>query len=197
MTAGDERAARPADLERASRAVVEFLAALGYDTSVDRLAGTPERVAAALAQLLRPEPLPPTTLMPAETGGAVIVRDLPFQSLCEHHLLPFRGVAHLGYLPGEGIVGLSTLARIVTVEASDLQIQERLTEAIADRLQAELAPRGVGVILEAEHLCMSLRGFGLPTSRVVTSAFRGALTTLEPGADTGSGTASGTTGRSG
>ena len=185
MTAGDERDARPADEERASRAVAEFLDALGYDTSTDRLAGTPDRVAAAMRRLLRPEPLAPIVLMPVESPGAVVVRDLPFHSLCEHHLLPFRGVAHVGYLPGDGVVGLSALARIVAFEASDLQIQERLTSAIADRMERVLVPRGVGVVLEAEHLCMSLRGFGLPESRVVTSEFRGELTNLEPGASAG------------
>lgn len=187
MIAPDEHAGRPADADRAARAVAEFLHALGYDTGTERLAGTPSRVATTMATLLRPEPLAPMPLLPTESSGAVIVRDLPFQSLCEHHLLPFRGVAHLGYLPGAGIVGLSALTRIVTFEASALQIQERLTAGIADRLEAVLQPRGVGVVLEAEHLCMSLRGFGLPSSRVVTSAFRGELTSLDPGVDRGAG----------
>lgn len=181
MTAGDERVDRPVDHERVARGVAEVLEGLGYDPGVERLAATPDRVATALAALLRPDPLPPITLMPVEGRGPVVVRDLPFQSLCEHHLLPFRGVAHLGYLPERGVIGLSTLARIVTRAASDLQLQERLTVDIADVLERELGPGGLGVVLEAEHLCMSLRGFGLPGSRVVTSEFRGEMSSLDVG----------------
>ena len=103
------------------------------------------------------------------------MQDIPVQSLCEHHVLPFVGVAHVGYLPGERIIGLSKLARVVELFARDLQIQERLTMQVADWLQEELAPRGVGVVLEAEHMCMSLRGVAKPGSRTVTSALRGAV----------------------
>jgi GTP cyclohydrolase I len=103
----------------------------------------------------------------------VLVSDIPVHSLCEHHLLPFTGVAHVGYLPGERIVGLSKLARVVDLFARDLQVQERLTQQIADWLEEHLAPRGVGVVLEAEHLCMSLRGVQKPGARTVTSALHG------------------------
>ena len=102
-----------------------------------------------------------------------MAREIPFHSLCEHHLLPFTGVAHVGYLPGERIVGLSKLARVVDLFARDLQVQERLTQQIADWLEKHLAPRGVGVVLEAEHLCMSLRGVQKPGTRTVTSALHG------------------------
>jgi GTP cyclohydrolase IA len=103
----------------------------------------------------------------------IVVRDVPFQSLCMHHMLPFHGIAHVAYLPGERIVGLSKLGRVVDLFARDLQVQERLTTQVADWLDARLAPRGVGVILEAEHLCMSLRGAQKAGSRTVTSALRG------------------------
>jgi len=109
----------------------------------------------------------------------VLVRDIPFQALCEHHLFPFRGVAHVGYLPADRIVGLSTLARVVEHFAHGLQMQERLTAQVADWLQQELQPRGLGVVIEAEHLCMSLRGVGTPATRTTTRAFRGELTSFE------------------
>ncbi len=102
-----------------------------------------------------------------------MVRDIPFQSLCMHHVLPFHGVAHVGYLPSERILGLSKLARVVELYARSLQLQERLTTGIADCLQHELKPKGVGVVLEAEHLCMSLRGVQKPGTRTVTSALHG------------------------
>ena len=102
-----------------------------------------------------------------------MVRDIPFQSLCMHHVLPFHGVAHVGYLPSERILGLSKLARVVELYARSLQLQERLTTEIADCLQHELKPKGVGVVLEAEHLCMSLRGVQKPGTRTVTSALHG------------------------
>jgi GTP cyclohydrolase I len=101
------------------------------------------------------------------------VRDIPFHSLCEHHVLPFHGVAHVGYLPGERIIGLSKLARVVELFARRLQVQERLTVQVADWLKAELSPKGVGVVLEAEHLCMTLRGVQKPGARTVTSALHG------------------------
>jgi GTP cyclohydrolase I len=105
----------------------------------------------------------------------VLARDIPVQSLCEHHLLPFQGVAHVGYLPGERILGLSKLARVVELFARDLQVQERLTKQVADWLQDRLAPKGVGVVIEAEHLCMSLRGVRAAGSTTVTSALHGML----------------------
>jgi len=103
----------------------------------------------------------------------VLARDIPVHSLCEHHLLPFSGIAHVAYLPGERILGLSKLARVVEMFARDLQVQERLTQQVANWLQENLAPRGVGVVIEAEHLCMSLRGVRATGSRTVTSALHG------------------------
>jgi GTP cyclohydrolase I len=105
----------------------------------------------------------------------VLARDIPVESLCEHHMLPFRGVAHVGYLPGQRILGLSKLARVVELFARDLQVQERLTKQVADWLQEHLAPKGIGVVIEAEHLCMSLRGVRAAGSRTVTSALHGML----------------------
>jgi GTP cyclohydrolase IA len=158
------------------RAVGDLLRALGADDRSDGLRDTPRRVAEAYAELLTPQSFEPTTF-PNEDGydELVIARAIPFHSLCMHHLLPFHGVAHVGYLPGERIIGLSKLGRVVERFARDLQIQERLTMQVADWLQAELRPRGVGVVLEAEHMCMSLRGVCKPGSRTVTSALRGAV----------------------
>jgi GTP cyclohydrolase I len=107
--------------------------------------------------------------------GLVLVRDIPFQSLCEHHLLPFRGRVHLGFLPGEHLLGISTLARAVEHFAHGLQLQERLTEQLRQWLQLEVHPRGIGVVVEAEHLCMSFRGVGTPDTHLVTSSFTGEL----------------------
>jgi GTP cyclohydrolase I len=128
------------------------------------------------AELLTPCPFTATTF--PNDGGydqLVVARDIPFHSLCEHHLLPFVGVAHVAYLPGERIVGLSKLARVVESFARSLQIQERLTTQVADWLQRELAPQGVGVVLEAEHLCMSLRGVQKAGATTVTSALHGTV----------------------
>jgi len=105
----------------------------------------------------------------------VLAKSIPVHSLCEHHLLPFHGSAHIGYLPGERILGLSKLARVVDLFARDLQLQERLAQQVADGLQQHLAPKGVGVVIEAEHLCMSLRGVRATGSRIVTSALHGLL----------------------
>jgi GTP cyclohydrolase I len=164
------------DLVAAERAVGDLLVALGRDPSDEHLADTPRRVAGAFAELLTPTPFRATTFPNDEAYDELVVaRDVPFTSLCEHHLLPFSGVAHVGYLPGERIVGLSKLARVVEHVARDLQVQERLTEQVADWLQDELEPKGVGVVLEAEHLCMSLRGVRASGSRTVTSALRGLL----------------------
>nr|BFE51739.1 GTP cyclohydrolase I FolE [Saccharothrix mutabilis subsp. capreolus] len=164
------------DLEGARRAVADLLLALGKDPSSEHLADTPRRVAHAYAELLTPREFTLTTF-PNEEGydELVLARAIPVQSLCEHHLLPFQGVAHVGYLPGERILGLSKLARVVELFARDLQVQERLTKQVADWLRDNLAPRGVGVVVEAEHLCMSLRGVRAAGSRTVTSALHGAL----------------------
>ena len=164
------------DLDAAARAVRDLLVALGHDPTAEHLAGTPERVARTYAEWLTPRPFDLTTF-PNDEGydELVLARDIRFQSLCQHHLLPFHGVAHVGYIPGGRILGLSKLARVVELFARRLQVQERLTQQVADWLEEQLAPRGVGVVLEAEHLCMSLRGVRTQGSRTVTSAVRGLL----------------------
>ena len=164
------------DLARAERAVTDLLAALGQDPASEQLLDTPRRVAATYAELLTPAPFTPTTF-PNDEGydELVLVRAIPFQSLCEHHLLPFAGVAHVGYLPADRILGLSKLARVVELFSRRLQLQERLTTQVADWLQDQLAPKGVGVVLEAAHLCMSLRGVRAAGTHTVTSALHGLL----------------------
>ncbi len=164
------------DLQRAARAVSDLLEALGQDTDDEHLRETPRRVAAALGEMLTPQPFNLTTF-PNDEGydELVLARDIPFHSLCQHHLLPFVGVAHVGYLPGDRILGLSKLARVVDRFARGLQVQERLTQQVADWLQDQLQPKGVGVVIEAEHLCMSLRGVKATGSRTVTSALHGLL----------------------
>lgn len=164
------------DLDAAERAVADLLTAVGLDPRDERLAATPRRVATTLLDLITPQDYAVTTFANDEGyDSLVLVRDIPFQSLCEHHLLPFRGVAHVGYVPRDRLVGISTLPRIVEQCSRDLQMQERLTEQIAARLEHELDPCGVGVVIEAEQLCMSMRGVGTPATRTVTSAFRGVL----------------------
>jgi GTP cyclohydrolase I len=167
-------ASRRIDVKAAERAAAELLAALGADLELEGLRDTPRRVAAAYAELLTPEPFDLTTF-PNEEGydELVLVRDIPFQSLCMHHLLPFHGVAHVAYLPDERILGLSKLARVVEHFSRDLQLQERLTTQVAGWLQQQLQPKGVGVVLEAEHLCMSLRGVQKPGAVTITSALHG------------------------
>jgi GTP cyclohydrolase I len=164
------------DLPAAQRAVADLLRALGKDPSSEHLADTPARVAKSYAELLSPREFTLTTF-PNDEGydEMVVARSIPVQSLCEHHLLPFHGVAHVGYLPGERILGLSKLARVVELFARDLQVQERLTKQVADWLQAHLAPKGVGVVIEAEHLCMAVRGVRAPGAVTVTSAVHGLL----------------------
>ena len=171
-----EPAREPVDLEAAERAAAELLRALGADLESEHLRETPRRVAAAYGELLTPVPFNPTTFPNDEHyDELVLVEAIPFQSLCMHHLLPFHGVAHVAYLPGDRLMGLSKLARVVELFARDLQLQERLATQIADWLEATLRPRGVGVVLEAEHLCMSLRGVQKPGARTVTSALRGGV----------------------
>src|SRR3954463_1399569 len=162
------------DYERMEGAIADLLEALGVDITDESLQDTPRRVAAAYSELLTPLPFEATTF-PNDEGydELVIARAIPFHSLCEHHLLPFHGVAHVAYLPGERIVGLSKLGRVVESFARRLQVQERMTVQIADWVEEFLAPRGVGVVLEAEHLCMSLRGVQKPGTITVTSALHG------------------------
>jgi GTP cyclohydrolase I len=165
--------ARP-DVARATAAARELLLALGADLDDESLRETPRRMAAALAELLTPLSFEATTF--PNDGGydeLVVAQSIPFHSLCEHHVLPFHGVAHIGYLPGARIIGLSKLGRVVDLFARRLQVQERMTVQIADWLADQLAPKGIGVVLEAEHLCMSLRGVSKPGARTVTSALQG------------------------
>jgi GTP cyclohydrolase I len=158
------------------RAAGDLLRALGADVNSPGLRDTPRRVADAYAELLTPHPFRATTF-PNEDGydELIVARAIPFHSLCMHHLLPFHGVAHIGYLPGERLIGLSKLGRVAELFARDLQIQERLTTQIANWLQRELQPKGVGVVLEAEHMCMSLRGVQKFGAKTVTSALHGLI----------------------
>jgi GTP cyclohydrolase I len=167
---------RNVDLEAAARAVRDLLIALGRDPDSEHLRKTPQRVALAYEELLTPVAVDATTF-PNDEGydELVVVRDIPFHSLCEHHLLPFVGKAHITYLPKDRIVGLSKLARVVEHYSRNLQVQERMTQQIANWLEEQLSPRGVGVVLAAEHMCMRLRGVKAPGTMTVTSALRGAL----------------------
>jgi GTP cyclohydrolase I len=168
---------RPAiDRLGVQQAVRELLLALGADVESAGLKDTPRRVADAYVELLTPRPFRATTFPNDDHYDELIVaRAIPFHSLCMHHLLPFHGVAHIGYLPADRIIGLSKLGRVLELFARDLQIQERLTTQIADWLQRELEPKGVGVVLEAEHMCMSLRGLQKARVQTVTSSLHGVI----------------------
>ncbi|MGY1604859.1 GTP cyclohydrolase I FolE [Geodermatophilus sp. SYSU D00815] len=164
------------DADAAEAAAATFLAALGVDTTAPGLADTPRRMAAAYAEMLTPRAFRLTTFPNEERyDELVLARGIPVRSVCEHHMLPFTGVAHVGYLPGERIVGLSKLARVVELFARRPQVQERLTVQVAGWLADRLHPRGVGVVIEAEHLCMTLRGVQAPGTRTTTSALLGLL----------------------
>jgi GTP cyclohydrolase I len=166
----------PVDLARAEEAATEMLAALGLPIHSDDLAETPRRLVHAYAEMLTPPEFDSTTFTNAAGyDELVLVSDIPVRSLCEHHLLPFTGVAHVGYLPADRILGLSKFARTVEFFARRAQTQERLTVEIADHLSERLAPLGVGVVIEAEHTCMSLRGARADGARTVTAALHGRL----------------------
>jgi GTP cyclohydrolase IA len=164
------------DRVKAQAAAAALLEALGVDLSAEDLKDTPRRIAAMYEELLTPKPFNPTTF-PNKDGydELVLSKNIPFTSLCAHHALPFSGIAHVGYLPGERILGLSKLARVVHYFSRSLQVQERLTKQIADWLEKELKPRGVGVVLEAEHTCMTIRGVQAAGSKMVTSTTYGLL----------------------
>ncbi|MEV1131586.1 GTP cyclohydrolase I FolE [Agromyces sp. NPDC049794] len=166
----------PVDRARAAAAVAELLTALGRDIRSPHLAETPRRVADSFIEMLTPRPFEATSF-PNDEGydELVVVAGIPFDSLCEHHLLPFSGTAHVGYVPGDRILGLSKFARVVERFARDLQVQERLTHQVARWIDAELDPLGVGVVIEAEHLCMSLRGVQVRGARTMTSSFTGVV----------------------
>jgi GTP cyclohydrolase I len=166
----------PIDHAAAQVAVRDLLAALGQDPTSESLADTPRRVAKAFAEQLESRDFDMTTFAnDEEYDELVVVRDIAFSSLCEHHLLPFVGVAHVAYLPGERILGLSKLARVVEMFSRRLQVQERLTRQVAIWLEEQLQPKGVGVVLEAEHTCMTIRGVRAPGARTVTSTLLGTL----------------------
>lgn len=165
-----------ADPGAAEEAAADLLTALGLDLTDESLVETPRRMAQALIEMTTPSDFELTTFPNEEEyDELVLVQDIPVQSLCEHHILPFVGVAHVGYLPGGRILGLSKFARMVDFHARQPQTQERLTKRIADHLQRSLEPKGVGVVIEAEHTCMSLRGARAAGSRTVTSTLFGQL----------------------
>jgi GTP cyclohydrolase I len=173
----------PIDSGRIEAAVVELLRAIGEDPARPGLERTPQRIAASYAELFAGIDEDPLTHLAASTdfadehsaGELVLVRDIAFRSTCEHHLLPFTGVAHLAYVPNERIVGLGKLARVVETLSSRPQLQERLGEQIADTLEEGLAPRGVLVVLDAQHGCVTARGTRQASSTTVTVASRGTL----------------------
>lgn len=169
---------RSPDRAAAQRAVADLLTALGHDPTGPHLAETPRRVVDALIELTTPTEFDFTTFPNDEGYDEMVVEvGIPIHSLCEHHLLPFYGQAHIAYIPGERILGISKLARVARMFARDLQVQERLTTQIADWLEDNLHPRGIGVVIEAEHLCQSLRGVKAAGTKTVTSALRGLLRT--------------------
>jgi GTP cyclohydrolase I len=175
----EKQPSRPVDQNRIKAAVREILLAVGEDPGREGLRETPDRVARMYAEMfsgLHKDPREPLQkTFTQKYDEMVLVKDIGFASCCEHHLLPFMGKAHIGYMPEGKVVGLSKLARVVEVVARRPQVQERMTEDLADLIEAELGPRGVGVILEATHSCMTIRGVRKPTSLCTTSAMRGAF----------------------
>ncbi len=181
VSLGEDRAVLPFDEALAEKAVRDLLIAIGEDPDRDGLLDTPARVARAYREMFRGLHMSADEVMSTtfDLGHdeLVLVKDIELYSTCEHHLVPFHGVAHIGYIPNEGgrITGLSKLARLVDVFAKRPQVQERLTTQVADSLVRILEPRGAIVVLEAEHLCMSMRGVRKPGAKTVTSAVRGSL----------------------
>lgn len=172
---------QPVDVERIKHAVREILIAVGEDPDREGLLETPDRVARMYAEVFSGLHTNPAVhlqkLFTQKHDEMVIVKDIEFASCCEHHLLPFVGKAHIGYLPDGKVVGLSKLARVVDVVAKRPQVQERMTETIADLIMNEVQPRGVGVIIEASHSCMTIRGVRKPGAMTMTSAVRGLVKT--------------------
>jgi GTP cyclohydrolase I len=169
------------DLEAIKGAVRTILKAVGEDPDRPGLLDTPRRVAKMYAEMFAGLQVDPrrhlTVTFPESYDELVLVRDIPFTSMCEHHLLPFRGVAHVGYLPNGRVTGLSKLARVVDEVARQPQVQERMTQTVADMIEEELESAGVAVVVEAEHSCMSIRGIKKPGSKTITSALRGVFKT--------------------
>lgn len=167
------------DLHRIERAVQEILQAVGEDPDREGLLETPKRVARMYAEMFAGLHCDPArhlhTVFPETYDEMVLVRDIPFASMCEHHLLPFTGVAHVAYLPNGQVTGLSKLARVVDEVARRPQVQERMTQTIADLLEQQLETAGAAVVIEAEHSCMSIRGVRKPGSSTTTSAMRGSF----------------------
>lgn len=169
------------DRARVRRAIEELLAGIGEDPRRSALRDTPRRVAEMYVELFGGLGRDPREVLSATFDGGhdemVVLKDIPFYSICEHHLLPFHGRAHVAYLPAGRIVGLSKLVRAIEILARRPQVQERLTCELADAISDALAPHGVGVVIEAEHLCLSMRGVKKPGSLAVTSAVRGVFAT--------------------
>ncbi|MFC2061426.1 GTP cyclohydrolase I FolE [Elusimicrobiota bacterium] len=166
------------DKKKIEKAVLDFLTAIGEDPARQGLKETPARVARMCGEILssydNPVEPPPVYFQTEKYSEIILIKDIAFHSICEHHLLPFYGKAHVAYIPSEGnITGLSKIARLVEAVSSRLQLQERLTEVIADSMVENLNPLGSMVIIEAEHLCMIMRGVKKPGSKVITSAMRG------------------------
>jgi GTP cyclohydrolase IA len=167
----------PVDTERIKRAVREIIAAIGEDADRDGLIETPRRIAAMYEEIfagLRTDPYQFLNVTFDEAySEMVVLKDIPFYSMCEHHFAPFHGVAHVAYIPSGRVVGLSKLARVVEAYARRPQVQERLTAQIADTIMEGLQPQGVGVVIQAEHTCLTMRGIKKPGAKMVTSAVRG------------------------
>lgn len=169
------------DKEKIEQAVLAMIEAIGEDPQREGLRGTPRRIADMYAELFMGLDVDPRKelVVGFEEGHheMVILKDIPFYSMCEHHFLPFFGLAHVGYIPKGRIAGASKLARAVEIVAKRPQLQERLTSQVADAVVEALSPNGVGVVVQAEHMCMTLRGVKKPGSKIVTSAMRGLFRT--------------------
>ncbi len=177
----DQEISKPVDVERIERAVREILLAVGEDPGREGLKATPRRVANMYAELLEGMQHEPSehlrSIFHEKYDEVVLLRDIPFFSICEHHMMPFIGTANVAYLPDGKVLGVSKIARIVDCFAKRLQVQERLTAQVADFLMGNLKPKGVAVVIEASHSCMTIRGIRKPNSEMVTSALRGLFKT--------------------
>lgn len=173
----DQEISKPVDAERIERAVREILLAVGEDPNREGLKATPRRVASMYGELLEGMQHEPSehlqSIFHEKYDEVVLLRDIPFFSICEHHMMPFIGTANVAYLPDGKVLGVSKIARIVDCFAKRLQVQERLTAQVADFLMDNLKPKGVAVVIEASHSCMTIRGIRKPSSEMVTSALRG------------------------